>query len=142
MHIYFINSFLLNSDILHLYLVQVVTSLPPSCTLYFLLFIFLPTLESSLYMKIYSIHISSCKFLQHERRIKILGNYLISSFCAWIQHLVLSLSELYSVLMGSLLRFFQVPLDGILCFCCDNSTAQSHIIRNLLRLLWISLCRG
>lgn len=142
MHIYFINSFLLNSDILHLYLVQVVTSLSPSCTLYFLLFIFLPTLESSLYMKIYSIHISSSKFLQHERRIKIPGNYLISSFCAWIQHLVLSLFELYSVLMGSLLRFVQVPLDAILCFCCDNSTAQSHVIRNLLTLPWISLCHG
>lgn len=99
MYLYFINLFLVNSDILHVYLVLVVTSLPPSCTLYFLLLIFLPALEPSLHKKTYSMHVSSCKFLQHERRIKIPGNYIVSSLCAWIQHLVLSLFELYSVLI-------------------------------------------
>lgn len=110
------------------YFTSLFSSLPPSCNLYFLLFIFLPTQESSLYKKMYSIHVSSLKCLQHERRIKILGDVLVSSFCAWIQHLVLFLLNFIQFSWAhysSLSRSLWIP-----SFCCVN-TAQSHVSSTL-----------
>lgn len=39
-------------------------------------------------------------------------------------HLVLALVELHEVLMSPFLKFFQVPLDVILSFCCVSCTTQ------------------
>ncbi|RMC07383.1 hypothetical protein DUI87_16848 [Hirundo rustica rustica] len=48
-----------------------------------------------------------------------------------VQDLALGLVELHEVPMGSLLKFVQVPLDGIPFFCCVSCTVQLGVIRKL-----------
>ncbi|KAJ7411316.1 hypothetical protein WISP_103196 [Willisornis vidua] len=45
-----------------------------------------------------------------------------------LQHLALELVELDEVFVGSVLKFIQVPLDGIPSFCHINSTTQLCVI--------------
>lgn len=40
----------------------------------------------------------------------------------------LALAEPHEILVGSLLQFVQVPVDGSPSFCCVNHTAKLHVI--------------
>lgn len=51
----------------------------------------------------------------------------------WLQNLVFGLAELHEILVGSLLKYIPVPLDGITFLSHVNCTAQLHLICRLDR---------
>lgn len=51
-----------------------------------------------------------------------------------LQSPVFRLVELHKALMVSLLKFVQIPLDGIPSLSCVSCNAQLHIVYNLLRV--------